>query len=469
MSRQTHSRVGSGLNGSNPDLSRNTSRTKLLPARSFGQWLFPFLDSEALKQAAETPIVAENFSQRPSIFYHFRATFWKVFGADGYDPVNRKYDGIRIKSHKRSEDVVCYLFKTPLAYLITFFGIPNHIVPSQHAEGLSKRVLIRNFIGSHDENSNTFFLWPLLKNAWNAIWNTIGIFRKTAWNLVKVFTEFLPRCLEELSFACYAKCRRAQDESEGLLKILPAIGMGFSLLLHYVFKTWRVLGASITSPYRSARLAWRTGNEIGGTKGNIVGGLLAGLSLTITLACYIVIFPLGIKAVMTHAPTVITSVSHWVANSRTTVAVGRFFKKAVEPFAKAFKWVVEKVGVSTSATCEQQHAGRFLAGAMTTIGFALDRLFTWCRNKLRRAENEIASNVIELSNKNHGSAISSTTATVAKNLDGSLNDVSVAEALSGNCQKNLIWQDEAKEPNFEEPTPPPTSNATTTTHSLSVR
>lgn len=318
--------------------------------------------------------------------------YFNTFPPDGVDPINNTYDGKPLTIGSLTEDTRrLSLARSSRLAITSFFGITNRIFnafenpikPANPEQGVRSRSpmsprkiesprskspyitkqavnintklglqeIIKNFFGWHKESDplvsnqekyildvpswRKAFSYSLIFPVLMGIFNTGRIVLKTVWNIVRFFTEFLPGVLEISSLFAFAKIKDIYDstKADSLLNGGLIFGLGFLLFLvglfHLSCKIWRVAGRMITSPTDSMRAGWELGQELlPGTKGKVLGGVLAFLSFAGTVAIYTFVFPLGIKAIAAHAPAAISNAYAWVTNPATISKAISFVSQA---------------------------------------------------------------------------------------------------------------------------------------------
>ncbi len=268
-----------------------------------------------------------------------RTAFFAVFPPDIYDPVTGKFtSGIRGDLNEAGQEEALraeQVLEDSTFYWTSFFGIPNRIVFSDTSDQLNGWKIFKNLFGWHRDDSPKYqkiLNYTLVVPGIKFLWNGVRIIGSTAWNTVKLFTEFLPRVIETSSFYGYVLLKEKSDHTNNnALKALFFTAMAFLVVGYYVSKVWRLMGRAVTSPGISMRVAWKTGKELGGFAGKFVGALTAVVSSLITIAAYTVLFPLAIKAAVAYAPSVIASVAGktaaWMESSSVLNRIGNVISK----------------------------------------------------------------------------------------------------------------------------------------------
>jgi hypothetical protein len=317
------------------------------------KYLWPFYSnkkSEAIK--ADTMISAWSV-----VIKHY---FLEIYPPDGIDLISKTFHGKQCSKNEYGDILRGLQLNFPFHAWTSFFGFPNQ----KRKQELDNSQILKIFFDWPDEEPQGWaFVGHCFKAIFHGLKNTGRVILTTAWNIGKLFTEFLPTVLEISTFKAIAELKETCTALASSRWEKVAAGAGIVLLtpFYYTFKVWRLLGRAITSPAASMKAAWQAGVELGdwevnGYKipiGKIIGSLLAALSLAITIAAYVIIFPLGVKAAITHGPAFIAEAFHWVANSSVVQGLGHAISQAVNPFvsmlkATVFQFKVAAVGSSYS-------------------------------------------------------------------------------------------------------------------------
>lgn len=358
------------------------------------------------------------------LFIH---TYLKTFPFDGFDPVrftiNGKQDhkfnylyyhydyGVCDQYFAFTKDIKADVIKSGILHpgrlISSFFGIPNRKRHRQNERVPNNPVIdmLLNFIDWPDraapsEHKDNMPL-KIAKAVGLFIWNSIAIPFATIKNIFKFVTQYIPAILTELSYAGLEACRDVMRDTSShvAIRTLANIGFGLAGFAYFLFRGIHAIGRAITSPITSMHAAYRfgvnlfkkrdsnwrvidekiNGKIIESTLGKVLGVVLAGLSIAVTVIAYTVLFPLGIKAISTAFP--------------------EFAAKIVcdyQPIINLVKPVLETVGTylhtampflsALSSSPAITAASIFFASAMTTIGFGFNKLKRMANKVLRRRE-----------------------------------------------------------------------------------
>ncbi len=197
--------------------------------------------------------------------------------------------------------------------LLTIFGLPSRF-------GDMKQI-VRNFFGGWDSiefgyKGKRFWNFLLLPVKVIVILplKVLGISIKIFINIYKIFTEFLPELILNVTGKWIGKLIRDltttreeahQTELQNgeypwlnvfLSHILGFIVFVFLLPVHYIARMWGFFGEAMTSPEKSARNAWEFGARVRPQAlGYILGTLGAALCITVTSMLWMIAMPLAIS------------------------------------------------------------------------------------------------------------------------------------------------------------------------------
>lgn len=249
-----------------------------------------------------------------------RHKFFLIFPADGVDVINGTYYDRGPEENVDIDEKI-----TGISFFKAFFSTPPYFSGEPQKGNFSRAgIFILNSVKT----------------------SCIAISR-----LPKLVTEFLPAYLQALLWKSIDKllteykdvCTTVTygwwgtDKIDGKVKnslqrLRCGAFIGIAVALFVVAKCWNVVGTAVTSPGRGMREGWKAGSEIGAaiTDDSIwqprlskaFGGLLAGLSLAITVTVYVVVFPLGIKAIATNAPAFVSAAINAINNSPFVQGLG---------------------------------------------------------------------------------------------------------------------------------------------------
>lgn len=197
--------------------------------------------------------------------------------------------------------------------LLTIFGLPSRL-------GDMKQI-VRNFFGGWDSiefgyEGKRFWNFLLLPVKVIVIFSVklLGICIKIFINMYKIFTEFLPELILNVTGKWIGKLLRdlttTREEAHQaellngqyswlsviLSHILGFIGFVFLLPVHYIARMWGFFGEAMTSPEKSARNAWEFGARVRPQAlGYVLGTLGAALCITVTSVLWMIAMPLAIS------------------------------------------------------------------------------------------------------------------------------------------------------------------------------
>ncbi len=297
------------------------------------------IKSAAKNQSKRTP----TYKEKP-IRINFSALVKRIFiitfGVDGFDHTTsttvfaENISGPRKLQHAFQRQS----FSTGLL-IASFFGLPTRT--QQTAAGdqepqltFSLPQLLKNMFGVWDSSSDwsekkiwEFVLFIPFKFPILFAFKLLGIILKTAVNIVKLFTEFLPQIITNIIatgfFNATEKLRFiASKNIHPAMKFFQLFGFGIVTvglgLVNYTCRILTLILRAATSPEKSARMAYAAGREyriIGGRSedefeafSKILGLLFASVSILMTVAVWTLTLPLVIGVLMTYLPVYVPSV-----------------------------------------------------------------------------------------------------------------------------------------------------------------
>lgn len=364
---------------------KNVPPANVIPEKTLAKWgykyLWPFFSS------GERDAITREAMGVSSLPLKIRGVFLEVYlPDDGLNLRNKTYNGDKTydtelvpkKEQHIAWQIIEHISINNRVLWTSFFGLPNRI----EFDGKSKLTglqIIKNFLALPDKNPQGFALIALdyLKGLLAGLCRPVIVITTTVWNIGKLFTEFLPATLETLCFYSIAKLIPVctQTYRSWWEKGLAGIAIFFLTLGFYVSKLWRLSGRIITSPAESMKAAWRAGVDLGdwevnGYKvpiGKAIGGFLSALSLSITIAVYVIVFPLGIKAAIAHGPAFISTVCNSIVNSSAV----QWLSNLTQPLVTALKSARVVAAVLTA----------FIVPARVVWDFYKEKIRTWLNNK----------------------------------------------------------------------------------------
>lgn len=287
------------------------------------------------------------------------------------------------------------------AYLSPIFGLPTRdVLKSGDSWKSLFKQLGKNLIGGWDSSPDISFkkkVWQWVVSPVKVLiilpLKILGFPLKLLLNFMKVFTEFLPLLISSVTahgmgWALKTLHRLSEEDSPidtaielPLLPLaveksprwivyLKIVGL-FPLYLllgtvHIVFRIITLAGKALTSPEKSARMAFAYGRELnitvfGDSKmgiglgrflSNVVGGLGAVISIGITATLWLLTFPLLISAIVSAFPILLQAIT-WVSQ--------------LPPVLATMTWIAQTPLLTTSLGAVQ--------GGLATMGLALSAAF----------------------------------------------------------------------------------------------
>ncbi|STX29576.1 Uncharacterised protein [Legionella beliardensis] len=343
------------------------------------------------------------------------ASFVKVYPPDGFDPISVQFNGrpllldelLPLIAQERQEMKPAYThfhltdeeqaqgeqkqfkekyYDSPITHVTTFLGLPNQC-PTGVSQSWSN--IAKNFIGWQDNKTTGRMAYNIAKMPLVVPWNLTMAVLKTALNIVKLGTEFLPRAIAD---SCSKGRRYASDKLKGKnLSTGAKVGYGalygLAILGQIVSECVYFAGQALTSPIKGVRSAWKLGEKIAGKGigGKLLGGVLATLSIAVTVTAYAFLWPLAVKTlgpvILSKMPTVISHAINVVVNAISPLmsTVGNYLMPI---FGKAFSAM--GMTVAPAAVGAAAVAGAALTTVGTTISrFVFDPLKNWWNKSAR--------------------------------------------------------------------------------------
>jgi hypothetical protein len=409
------------------------------PGLSAGNWVKPFLVHPSLRdgyfEGSYTVVGADNSevpltTLKPHVNQQhiILGSFLKTYGFDGYEVTSNTLtsaEGVKFKYGIKSI--------APSLALATFFGLPTRLQNEGQAE-YTWRQFVRNLFGGWDaitlkkhlvdvpvtKKENELEPVALLgsvitddslssepeikkveKNDWAStlrgkrLWNllllvpfklVIAAFKlvsipfKFALNVVKIFTEFLPEVV--LNYSGYwaghaARLITSKQLAPTIIGLLAAIVV---FPVHYTARIVALLGTALTSPEKSARMAWEYSRALNSrVLGTILGAIGATMSIAISALLWVVFLPFVVGEVLVLFPQlipVLTAISRLpIVASSLTLVTGTFGLVAGSlpaAFSAAATSIATFLGISVSATVLAVSATTAVVAApVTTIASRL--------------------------------------------------------------------------------------------------
>lgn len=348
-------------------------------------------------------------------FNVFILPFLKTFPFSGYNPATDEVYGKKglkraFKLSQKSiitdenERIALNQFNArvtqPFRMALSFLGIPNRIRTSDlelisscdpdtdspvHSfkNNIYKNTL-KNYIDWPDKTpSNAKELaFHIAKAVALFTWNTITFLPKLAVNILKLATEYVPYVLSELCNEAAKKCEAIFNETKSTpVKLLAGAGIALASIGYGIFGGIRLVGRAITSPIFSMRSAYEYGashfknkNGTPSILGRVIGVALAAVSMAVTIAAYIVLFPLAIKAVAVVAPQIAVAI----------VPVVSKIAPFMNSVGTAIHAGVAAVFNALSVTAAHTGFAFFASAAITTVGQSIYSLIHVIKSKWHR-------------------------------------------------------------------------------------
>jgi hypothetical protein len=243
--------------------------------------------------------------------------FYKVFPCDShvidseyfnYEWIGyanpRTHEVLPRKHKNRMMTSIKKYYLHPLTMAASFLGLPNWC---ELGETPSAESLFRNFLGFEQHKTRGRNAVNLLLILFSVAKNLILFALSTPYNLIRLFTEFLPAAIAQgfKSLAEIAAEKSAQEKISLWQKRGYVALKFFSLSLSLLFDGIFVLGRAVTSPIKSIEAAFDFGryfrkgkNESRFQQGLRVfaGMVLVLLSAGLTVTAYTLLFPLIFNA-----------------------------------------------------------------------------------------------------------------------------------------------------------------------------
>lgn len=249
--------------------------------------------------------------------------FGKTYPCDGFNAIDDVHDQAYLE-----------YMDHPLTMAMSFLGIPNRPLSADKKQSATN----------------------ILKNIGYAPWGLLFFIPKLAINIVKLVTEFLP------FLAAHALRDISHDPKRS--EIVRGLAIAGSLF----FDAIGIIGRCLTSPVKSMRVGLKLGERLYGaysTKAKVVGGLLAALSLAVTVAAYVFLFPFVAHLI---APYVAT-----LANTYLPPVVMNAFL-AVSPHLTMLGTAIETM-LGVTLTPVATGIAVIIGLAAATIGTVANRVF----------------------------------------------------------------------------------------------
>ena len=289
-------------------------------------------------------------------------SFLATFGFDGYDPAKHEIaTHVEDKKNYKVEELSWKLI------IASFLGLPSRLPPERDRK-LDFKTVVRGFIGGWIPRTQVFDekIWNK-KDQWQRAAIPVKLLlilplKLVTWpfklliNIVKLFTEFLPKILEicfglallqliSLGIEATIKQQSAKSLVLGILSAITSLFYLGSFLAH-------LIGRLLTSPEKSARIFYyfiqtRTEKALGENWSIFLGVVFAAMSILYSAMLWAIVLPLAVGFVTANFPIVLQAVA-WVMQL-----------PVVGPFLSFVQNVFVAIGSATSSFSNVKFAALF--------------------------------------------------------------------------------------------------------------
>ena len=397
--------------------------------------------AERAERAANLGVIESNTiesSVKPYVnpSHIFQGAFLKTFGFDGYESTSTELVDARGKQYSYDTAHAGGSFPTvpfSLAFW-TFLGFPTRLNGRAQSDfgvertkaNLGFREIVRNLVGGWDSLIDAKGKWTFQgKRLWNVILLPIKLVifavklatfpLKLALNVLKLVTEFLPEVIMNYSGlllgALSGALLRNHYEANSMPRkvvygALAFLGVLILAPIHYAARLAALVGTALTSPEKSARMAWNYGRALNSRWGYVFGFLGAALSVMLTATLWAITFPLVFAKVLILFPAlapIVTSIAQWpivastlaYINGAATLVAGTVpaaFSLAASALSTAFGVTVSAMTLAVATTLAIIVAP--VATIASRVMDGLSNLWTyWPTNTplLMRSEEELST------------------------------------------------------------------------------
>jgi hypothetical protein len=247
-----------------------------------------------------------------------------TFPPEGYDTINETHNGHPVSSNPT---VYNKYFHDPFTMVTSFFGLPNNRIAPETKSKVSN--LLYNLIGYQRKASDDRKMANSYKIIPTLLFNIAVACVKTVWNTLTIFTELLPKWFATTLECLAEQAADAVEQKNKENKPLAAVGyLALGLLAasgSLLFNLVGFVGGAFTSPKENPRRAykWCT-SKFPGIGGKILGGVMAALSLSITITWAILavtfLAPIAMPYIVANSPAFIAPVVNAVVGAFSTAA-----------------------------------------------------------------------------------------------------------------------------------------------------
>lgn len=298
-----------------------------------------------------------------------KETLFETFPPDAYSPARKE---LTLDSLDSEIPHAGKFFHDRASFFTSFFGLPNRF---DETGKITLKQMAKNFIGGWDWKSETPSSKKILqvlgllfgiKSILIPTINLLAILFKTAFNIIGIFTEFLPSFLGKASALAMSRLIAPLETKKKLgEKALLIMGIIFLAVPHAVFRIVSLVGRAFSSPRKSAEMAWATGTYLAGKEnqklGYLLGSVFAILSLATTMATWAVLLPFTLHLIPAAVSNFLTPVLHLLKS------IGHFLSPI---FAPILSQIASTFSLSISAATASIGVGLAALGSSSFIGLS---------------------------------------------------------------------------------------------------
>lgn len=298
-----------------------------------------------------------------------KETLFESFPPDAYSPSRKE---LTLDSPYPETPHAGKFLHTRASFFTSFFGLPNRF---DETGKITLKQMAKNFIGGWDWKNETSPSKKILqvlgllfgiKSILIPSINLLAILFKTIFNIIGIFTEFLPSFLGKASALAMSRLIAPLETKKKLgEKALLIMGIIFLAVPHAVFRIVSLVGRAFSSPRKSAEMAWATGAYLAGKKnqklGYLLGSVFAILSLATTMATWAVLLPLTLHLIPAAVSNFLAPVLHLLKS------IGHFLSPI---FAPILSQIASTFSLSISAATASIGLGLAALGSSSFIGLS---------------------------------------------------------------------------------------------------